>query len=91
MKEASMRQTFRLLIVFLILGAAFAAGRWTHAQAPTTPPAQSQTPTVISGSDIGFRVDRQKGNTPVGTLVVRINGQWVEPEFAMGVRRLTAK
>lgn len=86
-----MRQTFRLFVVIIILGAMFAAGRWTHAQAPAPPPAQSQAPTVISGSDIGFRVDKQKGNTPVGTLVVRIKGQWVEPEFAMGIRPLTGR
>jgi hypothetical protein len=86
-----MRLTFRLFVAILILGATFAAGRSTDAQAPVPPPAQSQAPTVISGGDIGFRVDAQKGNTPVGRLVVRINGQWIEPAFATGPQRLTAR
>jgi hypothetical protein len=37
------------------------------------------TPTIISGPDLGLRVEGQdRGNRLVGTLVVRINGQWVE-------------
>ena len=34
---------------------------------------------ILSGGDIGFRVDSIQGNVPVGTLVVRWNGKWVEP------------
>jgi hypothetical protein len=34
-------------------------------------------PVVLSGSDVGFRIAAKKGDTPVGTLVVRVNGQWV--------------
>jgi hypothetical protein len=56
-----MRYTFRLLIVACVLGITFAAGRWAQAQAPGLQP---QTPTVLSGNDIGFRVDGRKGNTP---------------------------
>jgi hypothetical protein len=41
--------------------------------------------------DLGFRVDGRKGNAPVGSLVVRVNGQWVEAEFGAGVKRLTAR
>ena len=33
-----------------------------------------------SGGDLGFRVARQEGNRVIGTLVVRINGEW----FAAG-------
>jgi hypothetical protein len=66
-------------------------GVWGHAQAPIPPLTQPQTSTVISGSDLGFRVDGRKGNAPLGTLVVRINGQWVEAEFGTGVKRLTAR
>src|SRR5690349_9685925 len=34
---------------------------------------------VVSGSDVGFRVEGadSKGR-PVGTLVIRVNGEWVE-------------
>ena len=30
--------------------------------------------TIISGGDLGFRVERQRGDRVVGTFVVRING-----------------
>jgi hypothetical protein len=77
-------------LVILVLGMAFVTGRWTaRAQAPV--PRGSLMPTILSGADIGFRVDRQNGDIPVGKLVVRMDGQWVEPEFAMGVRRLTPR
>ena len=65
-----------------------AVGALTHAQAPAS---QAKAPTIISGSDLGFRVDKSNGNTPVGTLVVRINGQWVEADFNVGIKRLTAR
>jgi hypothetical protein len=81
----------RFVLVVLWAASIVGAGAWAQAQAPAAPPAPAQPPTVISGSDLGFRVDSRKGNTPVGTLVVRVNGQWVEAEFGMGVKRLTAK
>ena len=90
-----MRHMLRRLIVVLVLVVVFAAGRWTtQAQVPVPSPAprgQAQAPTVISGADIGFRVDRHKGSTPVGVLVVRVDGQWVEPEFAVVARPATVR
>ena len=74
---------FKLLVVAVVFGTGLMAGRWALAQAP------AQTPTIISGSDLGFRVDQHRGNTPVGTLVVRVNGQWVEAEFSVGIKRIT--
>ena len=47
-------------------------------------------PRILSGSDIGFRVegtDARTGN-PTGTLVVRIDGEWVAISPAGGVRLL---
>jgi hypothetical protein len=41
-------------------------------------------PTVISGSDLGFRVESTKDNIPVGTLVVRIKGVWVNAQISGG-------
>ena len=55
-----------------------------------TPAPELQAPAVIAGNDIGFRVESHKGNTPVGRLVVRINGQWVEAQFSMVAKRVTA-
>jgi len=48
------------------------------------------TDEVIPGADIGFRPDRWNGDTPVGTLVVRINGQWVEASFGIKPRPVQA-
>jgi hypothetical protein len=75
-------------LVVLWAASIVAAGAW--AQAPVAPPSK-QAPTVISGNDLGFRVDRRKGDTPVGTLVARVNGQWVEVEFSAGMKLLTVK
>jgi hypothetical protein len=44
---------------------------------------------VISGEDIGFRVESWNGNVPEGRWVVRSplsNGRWVEPVAAPAVR-----
>jgi hypothetical protein len=49
------------------------------------------TPMILSGPDVGFRMEGQRGATPVGKLVVRIDGQWVEADFGGGVRVLPAK
>ena len=85
----SLLQRIGLIVICAV--SLLAAGVWAHAQAPIVPPPQSQTLTVISGSDLGFRIDGRKGTTPIGTLVVRVNGQWVEPEFSVGLKRLTAR
>jgi hypothetical protein len=56
-----------------------------------TPAPDLQAPAVIAGNDIGFRVESHTGNTPVGRLVVRINGQWVEAQFSIVAKRVTAQ
>lgn len=40
----------------------------------------SRQPRVVSGADLGFRVEGQDRLTgrPLGVLVIRINGEWVE-------------
>ena len=38
-------------------------------------------PIIISGNDVGFRVDGSLGGVPAGALVIRrMNGEWVEPK-----------
>jgi hypothetical protein len=40
---------------------------------------RSSQPQVLSGADVGFRIEGTDfSGRPVGTLVVRINGNWVE-------------
>jgi len=43
----------------------------------------SAEPSVVSGPDVGFRIESYERGKPVGTLVVRLNGRWVEPRSAM--------
>jgi hypothetical protein len=77
----------RLISVFLLAICMLGVGRaWGAAQATQV---EKVTPTVLSGGDVGFRVEGRKGTTPVGTLVVKVNGQWVEAQFAAGVKMIT--
>jgi len=42
------------------------------------------TPRVLTGEDLGFRVEGLRGgSTPVGTVVLRIEGQWVQAEVKL--------
>jgi hypothetical protein len=69
------QRLFLLLVVVLIAMTA----TWTYAQVVRVDPV---TPTVVSGEDVGFRIEGNRGGTPVGTLVVRMNGQWVEADLS---------
>ena len=66
-----------LVWVFVIVLFAFAAA-WSYAQSLQVTPV---TPTVLSGADFGFRVEGNRAGTPIGTLVIKMNGQWVEAEI----------
>ena len=71
-----------------LLGHAQAAQVPQTAPAPRTP---APSPTVVFGNDVGFRVDQWQGNTPLGTLVIKVNGQWVPVKESMGLHRLTSR
>lgn len=38
-------------------------------------------PKVLFGEDVGFRVDGFRGEIPSGTIVIRVNGAWVEAQI----------
>ena len=78
-----MKISARLVVLLLVL---VGSGTWALAQAVQPKPA---FPRVLSGDDIGFRLEGHKGSRPIGRLVVRMGGQWVEPEFATGVKFIT--
>lgn len=59
-----------------------AVGAWAQTSGPSEPK-------VMSGSDLGFRVERLDRGTPIRRLVVRVNGQWVDAGFAVGAVRAT--
>jgi len=72
-----------------------AAGAWGYAQSAQTAQAvgtqRMASPIVISGNDVGFRMEGRKGNTPVGRLVVRIDGQWMDVESVWTAKPITSK
>lgn len=74
-----MRMSLRHVNVTLVVLMVVLAGAWTYAQSVAIQPV---TPTVLSGADVGFRVEGNRGGMPVGTLVVKVNGQWVEAEVS---------
>jgi len=87
-----MPRTLRIFIATLSLALVFVVGRWAYGQGPQFPSQQpdSNAP-VISGNDVGFRVDRQdteRLGRLTGTWVVRVNGQWIEPAASLRGRPL---
>ena len=90
-----MPRMLRVSVAVLILALPVGAAGWVYGQAAQGPQFPSQPPDpnapIISGSDIGFRVDRQQTQTLgrlTGTWVVRVNGQWVEPAASLRGRPL---
>ena len=45
-------------------------------------------PRIVSGADFGFRIEAEQKGTPIGRLVVRVDGKWLEARVAAtpGVR-----
>jgi hypothetical protein len=76
------------ILVLLPLGSGFAI-----AQAPAQAPAQGQQgPRILSGPDIGFRVEGiDRAGNPTGTLVVRINSEWLPATSKAGITNLTSR
>jgi hypothetical protein len=74
----------RVVLVVIWLASLVGVGVWAQ-----TEPQQQ----VISGSDVGFRVERQdrRDGHPIGRLIVRMNGKWVEAGFAVGVAKVGTK
>ena len=72
----------RIVLVIVCVVFALSIATWLHAQ-------KVNAPTVLSGNDIGFRIDGRRGNTPIGTLVIKVNGQWVPVESAAAPKALT--
>jgi hypothetical protein len=71
----------RIVFVVLWLASLVAVGVWAQAPQPE--------PKVISGTNIGYRLEgTDRTGKPIGTIVVRMNGKWVEAGFAPGLSRL---
>ena len=78
----------RSVVLWLSLLAAVAsASAWVGAQSMVVKPIDQ--PMVLSGADVGFRVEGWHGTTAVGKFVVKIDGKWVEAAPSGGTVRLT--
>lgn len=75
------KQAWIALVTTAWLGSLAVVGLWAQTLTPSEPK-------MISGGDIGFRVEKMERGTPVGRLMVRVNGQWVEASFAAGIARV---
>lgn len=76
----------RLALLWLasLVFVALLASTFTRAQ---TPQGDAR---ILSGSDIGFRVDAtDRSGNPTGTFMVRINGKWFEARTAPALRPTT--
>ena len=78
--------TRRVLTVVAALLAVVAFDRYhSSAQEPSDRSVRGgaltlEQPVVLAGADVGFRVLRVDGQTPVGQVVVRMNDAWVAAE-----------
>lgn len=78
--------TRRILTVVAMLLAVVAFDRYhSSAQEPSGRSVRDgaltlEQPAVLAGADVGFRILRMDGQTPVGQVVVRMNGAWVAAE-----------
>jgi hypothetical protein len=67
-------------VSLIVAGALTAAAqRPTHdAQVGAVGAMITEAPTILSGPDIGFRLERTQNGIAVGKIVVRIDGKWID-------------
>jgi hypothetical protein len=71
--------------LLLVLFGVFVGAQVHRGRTPVTPPI------VLSGSDVGFQITAREGTIPVGSVVVRVDGNWVPVEYERTVSRMTAR
>ena len=69
----------RIALLILLMCVVVVVGGVIGLRAQAKPPAEPQTTdkVIISGSDLGFRVEERNVRGVTGTLMVRIDGRWV--------------
>lgn len=78
----------RLTFVLIWIVSLVVAGGIVSAQARLQ---QRDPGPIISGADIGFRPEGWNGKARTGTLMVRINGEWVEAQDVLKPVHATTK
>lgn len=76
---------FRIAITIVWVASLLAVGALAREQAHSFSPLPGG-PVVVSGDDIGFRIEGTLGGAPAGTVVIRRNGEWVEPAWKPAFR-----
>jgi hypothetical protein len=73
-----MRMSARRIVALAVLWGAslLMVAALTQAQVYQTHPLPE--PRVVFGPDFGLRIEAEQNGVPVGPLVVKINGKWVE-------------
>ena len=61
-------------VSLVIVGALTAAAQQQVPRAPFL----TVAPEFVSGNDLGFRIERTVEGVPVGKLVIRVDGRWVD-------------
>lgn len=74
------RVSGRVLVILVAWGASLAAaGMWGSAAAQRS----EDAPAIVFGEDVGFRITGlTRRGARQGTLMVRVEGKWVEAELA---------
>ena len=78
-----MRLVLTTLIGLLTFGLGAAWGTTQALQYQPVPPK------VLSGNDVGFRVEALRGATAVGRMMVRVNEKWFEAEMSPALKPAT--
>ena len=90
MDSRSVSRRALLTSFFATSAAATAMAQDRRFARPIGPDGNQIEPLVLSGSDIGFRVDRKEADGAIaGALVVKMDGKWIDARFSVGVRRAT--
>lgn len=74
----------RIALVVLWVASLFTVGALAREQAYQFN--RLPEPIIVSGDEVGFRVEGTLGGAPAGTLVIRRDGQWVEARWAPASR-----
>ena len=61
-------------VSLVVVGALTAAAQQQLPRAPFL----TVAPQFVSGDDIGFRIERTVEGLPIGKLVIRVDGRWVD-------------
>jgi hypothetical protein len=86
-----MKKMVVLWLVSLVVAGIVASGMTALAQGRGTPFfVPLPEPIILSGADVGFRIEGKNGDgVPVGSVVVRVNGEWIATGMVPGNRRAT--